>query len=56
MSITVNGQMSLTMLMERICLECDARLIMCNSDGYEVLLNRKDLEKHQGTYYHKRGN
>ena len=48
MSITVNGQMSLTMLMERICLECDARLIMCNSDGYEVLLNRNDLEK-----YHK---
>ena len=27
-------------------IECDARLIMCNSDGYEVLLNRKDLEKY----------
>lgn len=44
MKITVNGQLTLTMLMERICLECDAKLIMANSDGFEVLINKKDVD------------
>lgn len=46
MKITVNGQLTLSMLMERICLECDAKLLMANSDGFEVYINRKDLDKY----------
>lgn len=37
MSITINGQLSLCMLMEKLLKEVDAEIIMCNTDGFEFV-------------------
>lgn len=39
MSITINGQLSLCMLMEKLLKEVDAEIIMCNTDGFEFVAN-----------------
>ena len=37
MSITINGQLSLCMLMEKLLKEVNAEVIMCNTDGFEFV-------------------
>jgi predicted PolB exonuclease-like 3'-5' exonuclease len=37
MSITINGQLSLCMLMEKLIAEVGAEVIMCNTDGFEFV-------------------
>lgn len=37
MSITINGQLSLCMLMEKLIKEVGAEIIMCNTDGFEFV-------------------
>lgn len=37
MSITINGQLSLCMLMENLIKEVGAEVIMCNTDGFEFV-------------------
>lgn len=39
MSITINGQLSLCMLMEKLLAQVDAEIIMCNTDGFEFVAN-----------------
>lgn len=43
MSITVGGQMTLCMLIEKVIDECNAEIIMCNTDGFEFIA-KKDQE------------
>lgn len=42
MSITIGGQLSLCMLMEKLINHCGAEIIMCNTDGFEYIV---DVEK-----------
>ena len=44
MSITINGQLTLLMLIERLVEEFGVKLLMGNTDGIEFLIN-KDLDK-----------
>lgn len=37
MSITIGGQLSLCMLMEKLIEHCGATIVMCNTDGFEYL-------------------
>lgn len=37
MSITIGGQLSLCMLIEKLVDNCGAELVMCNTDGFEYL-------------------
>ena len=37
MSITINGQLSLCMLMEKLIADVGAEVIMCNTDGFEFV-------------------
>lgn len=37
MSITIGGQLSLCMLMEKLIDHCGATIVMCNTDGFEYL-------------------
>lgn len=51
MSITINGQLSLCMLMETLMKEVDAEIVMCNTDGFEFVANddpvtRKKIDQH----------
>lgn len=49
MSITINGQLSLCMLMETLIREVAAEIIMCNTDGFEFVADasKKELiDKH----------
>lgn len=39
MSITINGQLSLCMLMEKLIAQVNAEVIMCNTDGFEFVAN-----------------
>jgi hypothetical protein len=39
MSITINGQLSLCMLIEKLLKQVDAEIIMCNTDGFEFVAN-----------------
>ena len=39
MAITIGGQLSLCMLMEKLIDHCDARIIMCNTDGFEYIID-----------------
>jgi hypothetical protein len=39
MAITIGGQLSLCMLMEKLINHCDARIIMCNTDGFEYIID-----------------
>ena len=45
MSITINGQLSLCMLMEKLMEEVDAEIIMCNTDGFEFVANEDPATK-----------
>lgn len=40
MSITCSGQMLLTMLIESVIENCDAQIIMANTDGFEFIVDR----------------
>ena len=40
MKITINGQLSLSMLAEKLVQKCDAKLIMLNTDGLEIYVKR----------------
>lgn len=44
MAITINGQLSLCMLMEKMINLCDARIIMCNTDGYEYIIAKNKVK------------
>jgi hypothetical protein len=51
MSITINGQLSLCMLMETLMKEVGAEIVMCNTDGFEFVANddrqtKKAIDKH----------
>lgn len=39
MAITIGGQLSLCMLMEKLIDHCNARIIMCNTDGFEYVID-----------------
>lgn len=39
MTITIGGQLSLCMLMEKLIDQCNAEIIMCNTDGFEYLVD-----------------
>lgn len=39
MAITIGGQLSLCMLMEKLINHCNARIIMCNTDGFEYVID-----------------
>lgn len=45
MSITINGQLSLCMLMEKLMKEVDAEIIMCNTDGFEFVASEDRVTK-----------
>jgi len=45
MSITIGGQLSLCMLMEQLVLKCNARLLMCNTDGFEYVIDVDMFDK-----------
>lgn len=40
MSITIGGQLSLCMLMEKLIDHCGARIVMCNTDGFEYVVEK----------------
>lgn len=44
MSITINGQLSLCMLMETLIQRFGVEIIMCNTDGFEYVINEEDEE------------
>ena len=47
LAICINGQLLLSMLFEKIILEIpESKLIMCNTDGFEILLPRQYEEKY----------
>ncbi len=41
MSITIGGQLSLCMLMEKLIDDCSAEIVMCNTDGFEFIINKE---------------
>lgn len=45
MSITIGGQLSLCMLMEKLINHCNARIIMCNTDGFEYVIDEELTEE-----------
>lgn len=45
MAITIGGQLSLCMLMEKLIDYCDARIIMCNTDGFEYIVDVEQFEE-----------
>lgn len=45
MSITINGQLSLCMLMEKLMKEVGAEVIMCNTDGFEFVADEDPATK-----------
>lgn len=45
MSITINGQLSLCMLMEKLLKEVNAEIIMCNTDGFEFVAGDDRMTK-----------
>lgn len=45
MAITCNGQLSLCMLMEQLIIHCDAEIVMCNTDGFEYVIDEKFISK-----------
>lgn len=45
MAITIGGQLSLCMLMEKLIDYCNARIIMCNTDGFEYIVNVDQFEE-----------
>jgi hypothetical protein len=45
MSITIGGQLSLCMLMEKLIDHCGATIIMCNTDGFEYLCDVDNFDE-----------
>lgn len=45
MSITINGQLSLCMLMERLIAVCGVQLIQANTDGFTVKVKKDMIER-----------
>lgn len=45
MAITIGGQLSLCMLMEKLIDQCNARIIMCNTDGFEYIVDVEQFEE-----------
>lgn len=45
MAITIGGQLSLCMLMEKLIDKCNARIIMCNTDGFEYIVDVDQFEE-----------
>jgi hypothetical protein len=45
MAITIGGQLSLCMLMEKLIDNCNARIIMCNTDGFEYVVDVEQFEE-----------
>ena len=45
MSITIGGQLSLCMLMEKLIDYCDAEIVMCNTDGFEYIVHKDNVEE-----------
>lgn len=43
MAITIGGQLSLCMLMEKLINHCGARIVMCNTDGFEYVIDRDKI-------------
>lgn len=39
MSITIGGQLSLCMLMEKLIDHCNVQIVMCNTDGFEYIID-----------------
>ena len=44
MSITIGGQLSLCMLMERLLMLCDVKLIQANTDGFTIKIHKSKIE------------
>ena len=44
MTITINGQLSLCMLIERLLMICDVKVIQCNTDGFTVYVKKDKIE------------
>lgn len=45
MTITIGGQLSLCMLMEKLINHCEAEIVMCNTDGFEYLVDVDKVEE-----------
>lgn len=45
MKITVNGQLTLSMLLERLVLDCQVKPLMANTDGFEVIIDNDKIDK-----------
>lgn len=45
MSITIGGQLSLCMLMERLIDRCDVKLIQANTDGFTVKIHKSKIDE-----------
>ena len=45
MSITCSGQMLLTMLIESVIENCNAKVLMANTDGFEFMVDRSMMEE-----------
>jgi len=45
MTITIGGQLSLCMLMEKLINHCNAEIIMCNTDGFEYIVHVDMIEE-----------
>lgn len=45
MAITIGGQLSLCMLMEKLINHCGARIIMCNTDGFEYIVDADKFDE-----------
>lgn len=45
MAITIGGQLSLCMLMEKLIDHCNARIVMCNTDGFEYIIDVDQFEE-----------
>ena len=45
MTITVGGQLSLCMLMEKLIDTCDVNVVMCNTDGFEYVIDEDKIEE-----------
>lgn len=44
MSITIGGQLSLCMLMERLLMLCGVKVIQCNTDGFTIKIHKSKIE------------
>lgn len=45
MTITIGGQLSLCMLMEKLIDNCNASIVMCNTDGFEYVIDESMIDE-----------